>query len=70
MESYSFVILDGETGNALGSYEDAQAAQDCLSAMIQDAPDQAANLAIVAFDKDGYAVQTFWPGEVRQPELA
>jgi hypothetical protein len=66
MSDYTYMILDGETGNALASFDDADEARSCLFAMGDLHPDRAEDLALISFDHDGLAVGTELLADLRQ----
>jgi len=61
-----FLILDGETGNSLASFEDAKEARECFLGMAQEHPSRAETLALMSFDRDGFALDTELVEDVRE----
>jgi hypothetical protein len=57
-EPRDFMILDMDSGNAVGSYTSETHATSAFVQLLRDFPDEAHNLALVIFDKTGEALET------------
>lgn len=60
----SYMIIDGESGNALASFDELWDARGCLELMAKEDPDRADALALIGFDHDGLALATEFPSDL------
>jgi hypothetical protein len=58
MDADTYMILDVDSGNSLGIFEDWESASSTLAQMVEGMPYRADSMALVAFDKTGFALDT------------
>ena len=57
-EPATFMILDLATGNAVAFFEDRDQAESAFASIIGEFPAEKDNLALVSYDKSGFALDT------------
>jgi hypothetical protein len=57
-EAVQYMIMDMETGNSVAFFDDHAQAESAFRQIVHEHPSERQNLALVAFDKQGYALAT------------
>jgi hypothetical protein len=63
----TFMVLDVDSGNSLSIFDQFDDAMSFLGDLSQAMPHQEANVALIAFDKTGFALDTVFPKDLPQP---
>ncbi len=53
-----FMILDMDSGNSVASFDDYSMAENAFRGIVHEYPSERDNLALVSFDKSGFALDT------------
>lgn len=66
MAAASYMILDIDSGNSVGTFHDRVRAVQCFRDMAADSPKRADSIALVTFDEKGSALLTELAEDVAQ----
>jgi hypothetical protein len=62
-DAATYMILDVDSGNGVAIFEEWETAASALRDMAEFFPARGESLALVAFDKSGFALETMFPSD-------
>ncbi|MEX0834046.1 MAG: hypothetical protein WD276_09300 [Actinomycetota bacterium] len=64
MERFEFMLMDVDSGNSLGTFGDRARAEAVLRRLVEETPELADTVALVVYDKEGFAVNSSFVGDL------